>query len=614
MKKVIVLLLVAVLLLAGAAAAFGADGGGAAGSAAAPSGPATVADKDEVVYARLSANGEAREAYVVNHFSLSGGGKLVDYGNYTSVVNLTDIQPIALENGVVTAQAVGDNYYYEGHLDGIQLPWTYNIEYILDGIRAAPETLAGKTGKLEIKMTSEKNASANDVFFDNYMQQITITLDCEKCANIQADGATAANAGKNRMLVYTVLPKGDAKIDISADVSDFEMAGIEIAAMPFSMNIDSMDFIEIDSMLGDFSLLSDAIAKLSDGAGELASGAGQLASGAGELKNGSATFRSGLSELDGNSGQLADASSQIMGALAYMSGSLGAAGSGNAQGSLAEIAKIPAALTQIADGLDLVSGGFRQLTDGYALAYVALGKAIMDIPSFQLDEAQFGGLYVKSSPEERAMLDQLAQCYKAAMIVKGTYQQLGPSLDAAADSAGALLGSMNELSTGLREMALRIGLALSADTTMAQMKQLADGMAEVSKNYVEFHNGLVAYFDGVSALADGYKELDKGISKLSGGAADLSDGAAELSAGVGTLAEETEDLPSRVRSEIDSLSNSIADADFEPVSFASGRKGSTSFVQFVFKTDNIKLPEAEKATPPAAEQQNFWKRLTALFE
>lgn len=53
-------------------------------------------EKEEVVYAMLDASGDVNGIYVVNQFS---GGTIVDYGNYTSVRNLTTEDAITQEGG-----------------------------------------------------------------------------------------------------------------------------------------------------------------------------------------------------------------------------------------------------------------------------------------------------------------------------------------------------------------------------------------------------------------------------------------------------------------------------------------------------------------------------------
>lgn len=53
--------------------------------------------------------------------------------------------------------------------------------------------------------------------------QAALTLDTEKCSNIQADGATIANVGADKQISYTILPGKGLDAEITADVTDFEM-------------------------------------------------------------------------------------------------------------------------------------------------------------------------------------------------------------------------------------------------------------------------------------------------------------------------------------------------------------------------------------------------------
>ncbi|MDR1689713.1 MAG: hypothetical protein LBS21_14060 [Clostridiales bacterium] len=322
-----------------------------------PNTNAEIAEKDEVVYARLSGNGSAQNVYVVNHFTLSQTGKFTDYGDYSKAVNLTDLQSVGLSGGEVSVQTASDNFYYQGYLNNTNLPWIYNISYKIDGAEYSAEDVAGKTGKLEINLTSEKNAGiAGDVFYNNYMQQISVTLNTEKCKNITADGATLAGAGKNRMLAFTVLPKTNAAITVTADVTDFEMAGIDITVMPFSMTIEMPDTGE---MLGEFDKLTDGIDELNSGVIELQNGANEIANGAEQLKTGSGEFNDGLNRLNANSTQLTASSAQIRDALTQIS---------QASAMLAPLAQadpqMGAVITGITEGLAELSGNYSAFHSG----------------------------------------------------------------------------------------------------------------------------------------------------------------------------------------------------------------------------------------------------------
>ncbi|MCL1873851.1 MAG: hypothetical protein FWF85_07025 [Clostridiales bacterium] len=574
--------------------------------------PAAVKSKTEVVYARLGENGDVRDIYVVNDFSLLSGGILTDYGNYTSLLNLTDLQPIDLTQGMITVPVSSESFYYQGYLAAHDLPWLYDIEYSLNGTVIRPSSLAGKSGELEIRLKSSPNRMIKDTFYHNYMQQITITLDNDKCADIKAEGATAASAGKNRILVFTVLAKQDADIIVRAKVADFEMAGIEITAMPLSLNIEMPD---LDDMLDDFTLLTDAVSDLNDGAAKLKEGTAEMASGSRELKSGSADFKGGLAGLSASSGQISSASGQIRNALAEIASSLNGTDLNAIGGAtdLAGLAMLPEALGQLADGLDQVAAGMRQLNEGYGQAYAAIDRAIGAIPGHQISEAQIYGLSAKADPAEQALLAQLMESYIAAMTVKGVYEEAQTAFSSVEVTMTTLAGSVDSVNEALNDISRQIGSALSGNEMMAQIKQLSEGMLELSQNYAGFHNGLGQYLKGILDLAGGYSGLDRGIAGLNDGVAEVFDGIAELSKGTAELTDETSDLPDRLKNEFDDLKSKYTGAGFAAVSFTSAKNSNTDFVQFVLKTENIEIPKPEKSALPEAEKLSFWERLIGLF-
>ena len=54
----------------------------------------TNTSKDEVVYVKLNNNGNVDNVYVVNSFDVKNGEKIVDYGNYSNVLNLSFLKKI----------------------------------------------------------------------------------------------------------------------------------------------------------------------------------------------------------------------------------------------------------------------------------------------------------------------------------------------------------------------------------------------------------------------------------------------------------------------------------------------------------------------------------------
>ena len=256
---------------------------------------------EEVIYARLDATGAPKEGYAVVALNVSQAGTVTHYGDYSSVVNLSDSTPIGYSEGEVTLDAAAGRSYYEGTLSEVELPWNIEISYKLDGKAVAPEELGGASGQLEIAIKTSKNEAVAGGFYDNYLLQFTITLDADLCENVAVTGGTAANAGGSKTVSLMVLPGSDGDVGLTADVHDFRMDGMTIAAVPY----------DVADSLGDMSEVTDGLGQLVDAISQLSDGASQLSSGASQLRSGASQYGSGLTELAAGSAQLTEASDKI---------------------------------------------------------------------------------------------------------------------------------------------------------------------------------------------------------------------------------------------------------------------------------------------------------------
>ena len=118
---------------------------------------------------------------------------------------------------------------------------------------------------------------------------------------------------------YTVWAPADGSFNLSAQVKDFEMPSVQIAALPYSSVIEMPDTSEME---GGLESLSSAISQLNQGTAELANGAAQLSTGADSLAGGAKQFGNGLSTLASSSTQIVSASSQIKDVLAQIANAL----------------------------------------------------------------------------------------------------------------------------------------------------------------------------------------------------------------------------------------------------------------------------------------------------
>ena len=566
------------------------------------SGAAEVIRKSEVIYGLLTSDGKVKSLYAVNHFEVTKAGAITDYGDYSAVVNLTDTGAITQNGGSVTFAAKKGSFYYQGNLKSNALPWDIKITYLLNGAEITPEKLSGADGKLEIRISIRQNVTVSSVFFDNCLLQLSLPLSTDKCASISAPGAAVAEAGKNKIINFTVMPGSAAELSVSADVTDFALTGIDISAMPFSMDFDIPD---TSGMTGKFSELSDAISALNDGVGKLKDGARGLESGSTDIKNGSAGIFDGLVKLDGGSAALVTGSKQIKDALEYIVSSIN-----NGSADMSQLNQLPDALGQLADGLGGTIGGLNALKHGFAPALEALDGAISGIPDTVFTQEQIGNLYTNSDPSQHAMIDGLVGSYTAAMTVKDTYAAVKQAFDAVGTTIDTLGGAIGTISGSLDTIALNLSGSLSG----LDMSQLTDGLGELSENYGAFHAGLGEYTNGVSELSGGYSKFHDGLKQFSGGISEFKNGISELHGGTTRLNDEASNLPGLVQSGIDNMLKRYTGQDFVPVSFISAKNTNVALVQFVLKCDGVEQKK-EKTKSETAEKKDetFWNRLAALF-
>ena len=615
LKHVLALALAAALILAPAGEYLAAQERQDSGLPVSPDGQAVIKSREEVIYAVAKPDGRIDSVYAVNHFTLAEAGKLTDYGNYTKVTNLTNTDPLVYVNNMVSGFVNEENFYYQGDMAETRLPWVFEIAYFLNGEKMRPQDLAGKSGKLDIHIKVRKDDDVDPVFYENYMLQISVALDAEKTREINAPDASLANAGKKKTVVFTVLPGKDADFSLSASVEDFAMECIEIAGMPFSMNV---DLPETDGMLDEFDQLTDGIVRLNDGIGKLKSGIDQLKDGAESLENGSSDIKNGLAQLGGNSKGLLQASSQINSALAQVSSSLD---SPSDQMDLSRLARLPKVLKQLADGLDQISGGLTELKEGFALAHGALAEAINELPDTMLNEDQIGALYMlvmSNDPGQLSVLDELVASYKAGikagMKVKGTYNYVREAFDEVEPSLEQVSENIDEISSALQDISDKMDEALTQMDMTRQLKQLMEGLTQLAENYEEFHKGLTGYMAGVDRLAAGYDEFHSGISSLDDGVGELQEGAARLHEGTQKLKDETAHIPERIEKEMDSLMKEYAGNDFELVSFTSPKNEKVDLVQFVIRCEGIEKGEETGSEEAESTRETLWDRLVNLFK
>ena len=583
--------------------------------------------KEEVVYVKLSPDGAYNQAYVINSFLVTEPGEFKDFGNYDKVFNLTSTDKLTMEDSQVNIPSSSGKFYYQGNLKAAKLPWTIKILYFLNGNPLTAKDAAGTTGRLEIQLHIQDNPDAERGFSENYSLQTVIALDGERCSIVEAPGATIATAGRNKVLNFIKLPGNEARYSVVADVRDFEMGGIQISGIPFSM---SFDFPDKTSFKDDLSLLQKAIKELDNGTQELCGGSESLTNGVVKLHKGLEDIQSGMDQLKRGLGQLTksnqslkSASQQILDGLTVMQSSLD-----TFRASAPNLSQLTEGSSSINHGINQLSKGLNSLQDGL----------------FQADEGirtQSDGAYNGLSQANEATIASLHQ--QIAVL------QLNPEVNAAQiqqlKQIAGLLSANNELLTGVKAgingFAGTTGLAAGASTLAAQYAQfdasiqqmpslinemmagiqaLKEGIDQLTTSYGRFHVGVSDYLSAAEGIYKGFSQLCNGVGSIVGGGSELKNGMQSLHGGIiqladgtGKMRNETENMDARIESKIDEMLSAYLPEDFKVVSFTSPKNTRITSVQFIMMTEGIRQEKREDAQKPTPPKASFWQKLMALF-
>ncbi len=552
------------------------------------------AGKDEVVYVNLLSDGQVGQVYVVNIFELYEDGVVTDYGDYVSLRNLSTTDLIRQQDGQIEVEAPRGKFYYQGELASAELPWLFTISYTLDGQPVSAEALAGQSGALRVRLSVRQNPACNPVFFKNFALQISLTLDNARCTSIVAEDATIANAGDNKLLSFIILPGKEKELTVSADVTDFEMEGIQISGVPLSLSIDRPDTSEFTDQIGD---LQSGVQDLDSGAARIAEAIGELDDGVGDLQDGAASLVDGVFEMKKGASELTEGADALRGGA-----------------------------SALAEGITVLDGQSAALVEGSAQVQGGLQLLAQGLSGVNAGE-------LEAAAEEAAAVKQGSAEFLAALqTLASAGSETDPALAAAvaalAEQYASLNAGVGQLSDGFIQQSGGLGAAATGITALsAQYTALhgglvgyTQGVSGLKTGYDALHTGIKGLASGVGALYEGSIELKDGVEELYRGVLDLKDatrrlydGSSELADGTYELRDRTGGLDAEVDDKIDELLEEYQKTDFVMESFVSSRNTQVDSVQFVIKTQSVSIPEAPQEVPEEAPALTFWQRFLRLF-
>lgn len=627
---------------------------------------AEASEKEEVIYIMTNANGSVNGVYAVNIFN---SGDITDYGEYESVKMLNTSDKINFDGDKITFSTNSYKAFMQGTLTDAEIPWIISIKYFLNGVEMTADEIAGKSGKLEIRFSIEKNKNCKTDFFKSYALQATFTLDTKLCSEIAADDATIANVGSNKQLTYTILPNKGIDTKITAKVKNFEMPAVSINGIKMNLDLD-VDSSEITDKVND---LSDGIDKIDDGAKQVYNGSDELKDGGNTLKSNSSNLnsgtksldngvekllsgiqalQSGLDELDSQSETLTSGSSQVKNALKKIQTSLDSV-SADAE----ELKELTSASSKIKTAVTNLKNGASKLKSslGYAQYKAAMSANGLDIDKLSIGNSQA----IKSLTEQISQLKETLKKIQGNEAYKQQEEELQAQISQLSEIVTLLTGSngvisgteqyLNGLSGGVSELYVGLEqleknyvefdksintLANKLSQMLVNISKLSDGIDTLVNQYKTLDGGIKSYTDGVKKIVKGYSKIkggasdlaegsdslvegteafDGGIASLYNGISELSDGAKDLYEGTDKIKSETFGMDEKINNKIDDIVSSISGSGSETFSFVSEKNKDVTSVQFVIKTDKIEVKEREPQNDKTEGKLTFWQKLLRLF-
>ena len=254
---------------------------------------APTSQTDESVYVNLDGYGTQKEIRIVKGVTLNGVNKISDFGNYSEVNNLTSHdEPIKRSDGVDFDLKDNENerFYFEcipENPDTLQMPWTFDLSYKLNGKPIDYENLAGVNGLVEITIHAIPNPNA-DEYYKNNMTLIAGTgVNMDKASNIEAEGAQIQSFGSYKFAIFMGLPAEENTYTIKIGAEDFEFTGIYFLMAPATLS-------QLD-MVNEFKEAKDDLSGAGD---DLYTSLSSMLSTMNSMKSGLSTMQAGISGIN----------------------------------------------------------------------------------------------------------------------------------------------------------------------------------------------------------------------------------------------------------------------------------------------------------------------------
>ena len=223
--------------------------------------------KEETVYVNAAADGSKTKVTVSDWLKNAGTENVLnDQSDLTGIVNVKGDEKFEQSNGAVTWNTNGKDIYYQGTTEK-ELPVGVKFTYYLDGKEMAPSELAGKSGKLKIRIDYTNNAKQTtkingkkEEIYSPFVMVTGMILPEEKFSNVVIDNGKVISDGARSIVLGVGMPGmreslGLDEEEASSAVEDIRLPeSLEITADVTDFSMDSTFTVALSDLLDDLNL------------------------------------------------------------------------------------------------------------------------------------------------------------------------------------------------------------------------------------------------------------------------------------------------------------------------------------------------------------------------
>jgi putative membrane protein len=191
---------------------------------------------DEAVYVNLDYYGKPKNINIVKSVSMNGNKTLTDFGSYKKVTNMSDETRPALKSDSVKWNFDEDpgRVYLEctPKNNTMNLPWTIDISYKLNGIPVEAKKLAGVAGMIETNIDIVPNNNVSDYYKNNMLLQVVTAVDMSEVKSLEAPGSQLQSVGQSKIVIFAALPGEKTTFTMRVGTKRYKTSGLLISMVP----------------------------------------------------------------------------------------------------------------------------------------------------------------------------------------------------------------------------------------------------------------------------------------------------------------------------------------------------------------------------------------------